>query len=170
MTWGLETTVAQVHDDAPGLALVAAPARDGVESLSITHVSTGLNAGLISSYVGWPPCPAGLIEVMRIACGTLDYASLTLASAAAVPEEMRRLVRDQMRPLYEHACPVCAWWHAARIPKRIAELEAEVSDLRRIVRDAEDELEETRATLETAEKELEEMRERAAEMQKEATL
>ena len=158
MTWGKERGEGLVHDDAPGLAVVETRDREGASLMSVTHVGTGRNAGIVSEYAEWPPCPVALHDVLRSACATLDYASLTEETALQVPEDVRVQVRKHAQTLYAHSCAICAWWHAERIPRRAAELEAEIERLRTCVAEAEDALIDAEHDLAEAEKELSDLK------------
>lgn len=150
------------HPDAPGLALVGHD-HHGRKSVTLTHVGTGMNVGLLYYVQECPACPVALCDAARRACGVLDFVNLTLAEARAVPAAAQECARVPFRNLDEHECEACAWWHAARFPARIAELENEIPDLEDAVRSAEDALAEAEEDLHDAINELNDLKKRLKE-------
>ena len=154
-----------MHPDAPGLALVGYDDL-GRKSITLTHIGTGMNTGLLHGAGDATCCPVALRDATRAACEVIDFANLTLAAARSVPAEAQQRARALFLDLNEHACEACAWWHAASLPKRIAELEDEIPSLEAAVRSAEDALAEAEEDLHNASVELAELKKRLKEAQR----
>jgi hypothetical protein len=150
---GATTFNGVTHPDVPGLAFVPYES-GGNEVASITHVATGLRAGLLETGE-WAHCPVALRDALRAACSIIDYAGIVNAEAAMhVPPANYVGARNAVVPLYTHECPTCAWWHAANVPKRIAQLEKYVKELKVTVQHAEDAVNDAQDALEDAEHDL----------------
>jgi hypothetical protein len=153
---------ALTHPDAPGLALVGYEFSliDASNVVNFTHISTGMDAGLLYVARDCPPCPDTLRNAANAACAVVDYKRITLDEARQLPPSVREKARAPFRDLNEHECEACAWWHVARLPKRIAKVEREVAEFRDAVASAEDALVEAEDNLRDALAELNELKAR----------
>jgi len=156
------------HADAPGLALVGYEYSriDPSNVINFTHVSTGMDTGLLYYGRDCPPCPVALRDAAKAACEVINYATITLAEARSAPAWLRDRARAPFRDLNEHECEVCAWWHDARVPMRIEAAEREVKERREDVARAEDALAEAEEDLHNASVELAELKKRLKEAQR----
>ncbi len=130
---------ALTHPDAPGLALVGYEFSliDASNVVNFTHISTGMDAGLLYVARDCPPCPDTLRDAANAACEVIDYKRITLNEARQLPPSVREKARAPFRDLNEHECEACAWWHVARLPARIAAAERVVAECRQVVESAE---------------------------------
>jgi hypothetical protein len=130
---------ALTHPDAPGLALVGYEFShiDASNVVNFTHISTGMDAGLLYVARDCPPCPDTLLDAANAACAVVDYKRITLNEARQLPPSVREKARASFRDLNEHECEACAWWHVARLPGRIAAQERGVAECREAVENAE---------------------------------
>ena len=156
---------ALTHPDAPGLALVGYEFShiDATNVVNFTHVSTGMDAGLLYVARECPPCPDTLRDAAKAACTVVDYARISLNEARQLPPTVRENARAPFRDLNEHECEACAWWHTARLPKRIAAQERGVAECREAVENAEMALAEAEEDLHDAINELNELKKRLKE-------
>jgi hypothetical protein len=143
---------ALTHADAPGLALVGYEFSriDPSNVINFTHVSTGMDTGLLYYGRDCPPCPVALRDAAKAACEVIDYATITLSEARSAPAWLRERARAPFRDLNEHECEACAWWHDTRVPVRIEAAEREVAEWRDAVASAEDALSEAENNLHLA--------------------
>jgi len=156
---------ALTHPDAPGLALVGYEFShiDATNVVNFTHVSTGMDAGLLYVARACPPCPDTLRDAAKAACAVVDYARISLNEARQLPPTVRENARAPFRDLNEHECEACAWWHDAQLPKRIVAAEREVAECREAVESAEDALADAEENLRDAIAELNELKKRLKE-------
>jgi hypothetical protein len=152
---------ALTHADAPGLALVGyeLPNLDA-STVNLTHISTGMDAGLLYVARHCPPCPDTIRDAAKAACEVIDYEHITLNEARLAPPSLRDRARAPFRDLNEHECEACAWWHDAQLPKRIAAAEREVAECRDAVASAEDALSDAENDLHLASIDLAELKAR----------
>jgi hypothetical protein len=120
---GREQKHGQRHPLAPGL--VVHEALDGGGSLTVTHVASGLQSGLLSNPT-WTGCPIALRDVLVLACKELDFESITVENAPYVDKEKLNNAKKAVDPLYGHKCEVCMDQFYANLDREIQELEAEL--------------------------------------------
>ncbi len=147
------------HPDAPGLALVAFKRAYYPERVVILHVGTGTDSGLFYFPHEAPKCAVFIRDACIAACERIDYVSIDLETAHKIPENVRDEVRLPFLSLPEHKCDACAWWHDAKVPERIADLEAEIENLKDAVMNAQDALAAAEEELHAAIVELAELKE-----------
>jgi len=155
----LEDAHGLTHPDAPGLALVGYTA-SGREHVTFTHLSTGTNVGLLHGITECPVCPGTILAAARAACEVIDFVTITMAEAQTLPISVRDRARAPFYGLDDHECDDCAWWHTARLPKRIAELEEEVKELEAAEERAAEALAEAEEDCHAAREELRELKKR----------
>ena len=151
---------ALTHADAPGLALVGYEYSriDPSNVINFTHISTGMDTGLLYYGRDCPPCPVALRDAAKAACEVINYATITLAEARSAPAWLRDRARAPFLGLNEHECEACAWWHDARLPQRIAAAAREVAECSDAVARAEDALSDAENNLQLAIEELNELK------------
>ena len=151
---GREDRPAWKHSSAPGLVVHAS--LDNGERLSITHVSSGLNAGLLS-WQTWTPCPVALRDALSKACEALDFESLTAESAPYVDKEKLNSAKKAVDPLHGHKCEVC-------IDHFDAELDREIQELKAGLHLAEEEVQERHFALRHAQEDVKVLRKQLADL------
>ena len=120
---GREQKHGQRHPLAPGL--VVHEALDGGGSLTVTHVASGLQAGLLSNPT-WTACPVALRNALAYACDMLDFEKITMENAPYVDKEKLNNAKKAVDPLYGHKCEVCMDQFYANLDREIQELAAEL--------------------------------------------
>jgi hypothetical protein len=151
---GREDRPAWKHSSAPGLVVHAS--LDNGEWLSITHVLSGLNAGLLS-WQTWTPCPVALRDALSKACEALDYESLTAENAPYVDKDKLNSAKKAVDPLHGHKCEVCIDYFDAGLDEEIELAEADLQD-------AESEVERCYSALHEAEEDVKVLRKQLADL------
>ena len=141
---GRELRHGQRHPLAPGL--VVHEALDGGGNLTVTHVVSGLQSGLLSNPT-WTACPVALRNALAYACDMLEFEKITMENAPYVDKEKLKNAKKAVDPLYGHKCEVCMDQFYANLDREIQELKAEL-------RRAEEEVERCNFVLSDAEEDV----------------